>query len=454
MIAPDRLLTASLVAHPRGGELASIMAAALNAADPGAAVAANLAVEGDAVVVAGVRYASVRRAIVVGAGKAGAPMAAAAARIVGEQVSAGLVIVKDGHIGDATTGAIALREAAHPIPDARGVAGAADLARLLVGLDARDLVLALVSGGGSALLTLPAAGLTLEDLRGMTGALLACGASIGEINALRKHTTQLFGGQLARLAVPARVAALVISDVVGSPLDVIGSGPVSPDPSTYADALAVVERYGIGAAIPAVFAHLRRGAAGGLPETPKPDDRLWGSVQATVIASNAHAAEAAAAAGRRCGFATQLLTTYLEGEAREVGRVAASLARERALRGDGTPWLLIAGGETTVTLRGGGRGGRNQELALGAAGGLAGLRDVALIALATDGGDGPTDAAGAVATGETLGRALALGLDADAALASNDSYAFFDALGDLLRPGPTLTNVNDLLLIAGGGATT
>ena len=467
MINPDRLLTRSLRAHPRGGDLAAIMAAALDAADPAGAVRRSLAREGDAIVVAGRRYEHVGRVFVVGAGKAGAPMAQAAAEILGERVAGGLVVVKEGHTGrmkdeggrmresDAHfilhPSSFTLLEAGHPIPDARGAAAAERMAGLLGGLRADDLVLVLLSGGGSALLTWPAEGLALEDLRAMTAALLRCGATIGEINALRKHTTRLFGGQLARLAQPAQVATLIVSDVVGSPLDVVASGPTAPDPTTFADAWTVAERYELAPALPAALVErLRQGTRGAISDTPKPGDALWARVHNAVIAGNAAAADAAVAAARARGFDAMLLTTYLEGEAREVGRVAAGLARELALRGGPLrrPALIVAGGETTVTLRGDGLGGRNQELALGAVGGLAGLPGALVVALATDGGDGPTDAAGAVATGETLARAREQGLSADDFLRRNDAYRFFEALGDLLRPGPTLTNVNDLLFIA------
>ncbi|HZB94509.1 MAG TPA: DUF4147 domain-containing protein, partial [Herpetosiphonaceae bacterium] len=302
-----------------------------------------------------------------------------------------------------------------------------------------------------ALLTLPAAGLTLDDLRALTAALLRAGATISELNTLRKHCTRLTGGQLARLATPARVEALIVSDVVGSPLDVIASGPTTPDSTTFADAWAIVERYDLEAMLPAaVIAHLQRGLDGTVAETPKPDQALWAHVGNMVVAGNATAAETAVTVARARGFNAMLLTTFLEGEAREVGRVAAAVARELAERGAplDPPALIVAGGETTVTLRGDGLGGRNQELALGAVEGLAGLRSTLLVSLATDGGDGPTDAAGAVASGETLRRARSLDLAPADFLRHNDAYHFFAALGDLLRPGPTLTNVNDLLFIA------
>jgi glycerate 2-kinase len=468
---PERLLTTTLRSHPAGRALAEIMAAALDAVDPAVAVRRHLKLDGAAVLVGDRRYEQVGRVFVIGAGKAGAPMAQAALDKLGARVAGGLVVVKEGHLGDteierqgdretsasgnmllvSSSPGLAVLEAGHPLPDERGARAAEQIAHRLGELREDDLVLVLLSGGGSALLTWPAPGLALADLQAMTAALLRCGATIGEINALRKHTTRLFGGQLARLAQPAQVAALIVSDVVGSPLDVIASGPTSPDPTTFADAWAVVERYDLESALPAaLLEHLRHGVDGVIDETPKLEDELWARVHNIVVASNSVAAEAAVAAARAHGFDTLLLTTYLEGEAREVGRVAAGLARELALRNAPLrrPALVVAGGETTVTLRGDGLGGRNQELALGAAQSLAGLHGALVVALATDGGDGPTDAAGAVASGDTLARADALGVDAGDHLRRNDAYRFFAALGDLLLPGPTLTNVNDLLFVA------
>jgi len=287
-------------------------------------------------------------------------------------------------------------------------------------------------------------------MQALTRELLACGASINEINTLRKHLDQVKGGGLARMAQPAALATLVLSDVVGDPLDVIASGPTVPDPTTFADAYAILERYGIVERIPPpIVAHLCRGIAGAVAETPKAGDALFERVQNLIIGSNRQAAEGALEAAQAEGFNAMLLTTYLQGEAREVGRVLAALAREIAATGRpvSRPACVVAGGETTVTLRGDGMGGRNQELALATAADLAGLRDVLLVTLATDGGDGPTDAAGAVVTGATLDQARGLGLDPAAQLARNDAYPFFAALGDLLRPGPTQTNVNDLTFV-------
>ncbi len=458
---PERLLTYSLRSSPYGQAIAEIMASALHAVDPEHAVQQHVCCEHDTIIIGSRSYHNIQRLILVGAGKAGAPMLQAASAQFGKHMSAGLVVVKEGHLGAGIrkTGEqehvggielaqIALVEAGHPIPDARAIAAAEQIASLLHGLTEHDLVLVLLSGGGSALLTWPAPGLSLADLQALTTSLLRCGASIGEINALRKHCTRLFGGQLAQLAAPAHVASLIVSDVVGSPLDVIASGPTAPDPTTYADAWQVIERYHlVDQLAPALHKHLQHGLAGDLPETAKPGEALWERVHNTVIASNVVAAEAALQVARQHGFQAELLTSYLEGEAREVGRVAAAIARERVLRGDGKPALLIAGGETTVTLRGDGVGGRNQELALGAVEGLAGLDTACIVALASDGGDGPTDAAGAVVTGHSLQRAQNLGLHPAHFLHKNNAYHFFDALDDLLRPGPTLTNVNDLLFI-------
>jgi hydroxypyruvate reductase len=315
----------------------------------------------------------------------------------------------------------------------------------------------LISGGGSALLPLPADAITLADYQALTGLLLRCGADITEINAERKHCSRLQGGQLARLAAPAQVATLILSDVVGTPLDAIASGPSVPDRSTFADAWRILERYGIAGETPvSVRAHLRCGVAGLIPDTPKPGDPLFERVN-----NNASAGRAAVAEAKRLGFTAALLTTFLQGEAREVGRVVAGLAQGIASgQSDfSLPVCLVLGGETTVTLRGhtngtqsGGLGGRNQELALAAALALEGYPlppgiEVAVVSLGTDGTDGPTDAAGGIATSDSIARAKALGLDARAALADNDSYRFLGALGDLIVTGPTQTNVNDLIFV-------
>jgi glycerate 2-kinase len=470
---PELLQTTSLRATPSGAAITRILAAALDAVEPAAAVRRFLRRAGDDLYVGEQRYdlARYERVLLIGVGKAGAPMARAAAEVLGERLAAGVVVVKEGHATTTTDdrrpttdqGAssahpltrspahpLTLIEAGHPIPDQRGVGGARRVGELLAGAGKRDLVIALISGGGSALLTLPAHGVSLADMQALTRELLACGATINQINTLRKHLDQVKGGGLARMAHPAALATLVLSDVVGDPLDVIASGPTVPDPTAFADAYGILERYDIVERVPpAILAHLRRGMSGAVAETPKPGDPLFERVQNLIVGSNRQAAEGALAAARAEGFSTLLLTTYLQGEAREAGRVLGAVARELAATGRPVPRsaCIVAGGETTVTLRGDGMGGRNQELALAAVADLAGLRDVILVTLATDGGDGPTDAAGAVVTGATLDQARGLGLNPAAHLARNDAYPFFAALGDLLRPGPTQTNVNDLTFV-------
>jgi hydroxypyruvate reductase len=475
---PMQLQTTSLHRLLQGAAVANVLAAALQAADPATAVRRALQRDGDMLIVGGRRYdlAQYERVLLAAIGKAGAPMAAAVCDLLGERLTAGVVVVKEGHLdAQAADPCLTMVEAGHPQPDERSVAGGRAVYELLESAGERDLVIALISGGGSALATLPAPGLTLADMQELTAALLRCGAAIGEINTLRKHLDRVKGGGLALAAGPAAVITLVLSDVVGSPLDVIASGPTVADTSSYADALQVLERYRItGDVPPAIVAHLRRGAAGELPETLKPHDPRLAHVQNLVIASNREAAEGAREAAAAAGFDARVLTQYdapaathtippadtdadalisylaapIEGEAREIGALLARLAqRLDEAPGLTRPACLIVGGETTVTIRGNGRGGRNQELALAAVARLAGLHNVLFVTLATDGGDGPTDAAGATVTGETLARARALGLDPADFLARNDAYAFFDALGDLLRPGPTLTNVNDLAFL-------
>jgi hydroxypyruvate reductase len=324
------------------------------------------------------------------------------------------------------------------------------MASLLHDLKPEDLVVCLISGGGSALLASPVDGVSLEDLQAVTDALLRAGANINQLNTVRKHLERLKGGGLARLAAPAQVASLVLSDVIGDPLDVIASGPTSPDSTTFADAWRVVEQLGVGGDLPdSVGRHLERGRGGQAPETPKDDDPIFAHVVSVIVGSNSAAAAAAVAAARERGWSCLDLGSMIAGEAREVGRVLGGIARGvvEDNRPDRPPMCIVAGGETVVTVRGAGRGGRNQEVALGAALAIQGLPDTLVCSLGTDGTDGPTDAAGAVADGGTLRRAEQLGLDPHKALADNDTYAFFDALGDLLITGPTRTNVNDLMCV-------
>jgi hydroxypyruvate reductase len=393
------------------------------------------------------------RVIVVGAGKAGAPMAAAVSDIFGDKIAAGRVVVKYGHStqeNEVLISNIEISEAGHPVPDQAGVATARAIVQLLEDANEKDTVLCLISGGGSALLALPADGLTLEDLQLTTQSLLAAGATINEINTIRKHLSAVKGGLLAQIAAPATVYTLILSDVVGDPLPVIASGPTVPDPTTFADAWAIVEQYQLHDTLPqTVRQRLRAGRAGEISDTPKPGDPIFERIHNAIIGSNRIAAQAAVEAARAAGLEAQLLTTFIEGEAREVGKVAAGLAKGLA-RDEGSlkrPACFILGGETTVTLKGDGQGGRNQEMALAAAMALDGWSDILIVCLGTDGTDGPTNAAGAYADGATIGRAQELGLDAVKFLSRNDAYNFFKALNDLIITGPTQTNVNDLTII-------
>jgi glycerate 2-kinase len=431
--------------------LDKLLDAALAAVEPGQAVRRALALDDDRLIVGGKRYAlgDVRRVVVVGTGKASAPMAAAVEDVIGDRLPIiGSITVRYGHA--VPTRLVRIREASHPVPDEACVEGTRAIVEILEDTDEHDLVICVISGGGSALLMLPAEGISLQDMQRTTDALLRSGATINEINVVRKHLDTVKGGGLARMAAPARVITLVLSDVVGNPLDAIASGPTVPDTSTFADAAAVFDRYRLWDAVPeSVSALIRKGVAGEIPDTPKPGDPTFEHAYAVIVGSNLLACEAAADAAQEAGFKSLVLSTYVEGEAREVGRVLAGLLREVDASGHPLPrpCCLIAGGETTVTIRGEGKGGRNQELALSAAFALRGVPDVLLVSIGTDGSDGPTDAAGAFVDGTTLERASALGLDAAKHLRDNDSYAFFDRLGDLIRTGPTNTNVNDIYLL-------
>jgi hydroxypyruvate reductase len=392
------------------------------------------------------------RTLVLGAGKAGGAMAAAFdAMWPAEAALTGLVITRYDHVPPAyraKPGRIEVVQARHPVPDAAGRAAAARIAELTRGLAANDLVIALVSGGASALLSLPAEGMTLEDKQAVNKALLASGAAIDEMNCVRKHLSAIKGGRLAALCAPARVVTLLISDVPGDDPAVIGSGPTVPDPTTCADALRICARYRIN--LPAAA---RAGLGSGAFETPKPGSAAFARNEVHVIATPQQSLEAAAALAREHGLAAHILSDEIEGESREVGKVHAALARAVA-RGNGPftpPCVILSGGETTVTVKGpGGRGGRAGEFLLGCAIALQGAAGVHVLAADTDGIDGVEDNAGAIVTPDTLARAAAQGLKPAEYLDRNDAYSFFAALGDLVVPGPTFTNVNDFraLLVA------
>jgi len=393
----------------------------------------------------------VRRIIVVGMGKASARMAAALEEVLADRTVDGLVVTADGY--RVPTRNVEVLEATHPVPDERGLAAAQRIAALIDGAEAENLVIVLISGGGSALLPFPAQGLTLSDLTRTNELLLRSGARIQEMNAVRKHLSQVKGGQLAKRAFPARVLSLFLSDVPGDPLDAIASGPTVPDPTTFKDAERILRRYQLWEEVPAtVRKRIEAGVQGGIPETPKPGDPAFRGVQNVIMGSGAVAAEVARAEGERLGYHTLLLTTTLEGEAREIGKVFAALAREEisCRRPLEPPALILAAGETTVTVRGNGKGGRNQELALSAAMGIEGLSRVVIASIGTDGRDGPTDAAGGIVDGETTGRMRDRGIVPEEYLEQNDSYRALEKAGDLLITGPTGTNVADLYLIAVG----
>jgi hydroxypyruvate reductase len=443
----------SIEGSEQAGAILSVQQAALAAVEPCAAVRRHVRRRGNLLTIGWRDYdlAAFERVWVVGGGKAATAMVAALYHILGARLHGGLAVTKHGYVDPGLdTGPVEVVEAGHPLPDDAGVRSAQRMAALLRSATEHDLVLAVISGGGSALMPLPSAGLHLEDLQATTDLLLRAGATIVELNAVRKHLSQIKGGGLVRLAGSASVASLILSDVVGDPLDVIASGPTVPDPTTFSDALNILQRYGLATQVPgAVREHLEAGQRGEIPDTPKEDSGLFAGVHNLIVGSNRLAAEAAVREARARGFEALLLSTFVEGEAREVALVAAALAKELVAhdRPVSRPACLVWGGETTVTVRGQGKGGRNQELALAAALSAEGLPNVVLVALGTDGTDGPTDAAGAVVTGETVARARGLGLDPLAHLADNDAYNFFDALGDLIRTGPTGTNVNDLLFI-------
>ena len=412
----------------------AIFRAALDAADPADAVTRYLSHRD---------YTRFRAIYVIGAGKAGAAMARAAERVLGRRITAGLVNVKYGHV--VRVQRIELNECGHPVPDERGVAGAARIAEIAEGAGDPDLVLCLISGGASALLPLPAEGLTLPEKQATTRLLLASGANIHEFNAVRKHISRIKGGQLARMAAPAHVEALLLSDVIGDNLDVIGSGPTAPDASTFGAVAGVLEKLAITGRVPApVRERIERGVRGEIPETPKPADPIFNRVRNTVVGSNRLALDAAARRARQLGYRTLVLSSVIEGETREIARMHAAVAREIVEAGQPVkpPACIITGGETTVALKGSGLGGRNQEFALAAAIDIAGLREVLVFSAGTDGTDGPTDAAGAIVDGCTLSRKP----DALRYLNENDSYHYFEALGDLVKTGPTNTNVMDVRL--------
>jgi len=389
-----------------------------------------------------------QKIFLMGTGKAAASMAQAVEKIFRDRISKGMITTKYGHgLPLEHTGTI---EAGHPLPDQNGMRGSEKICSLLKESGPQDLVIFLLSGGGSALLPLPAQGITLEEKQEATQLLLDCGADIKEINAVRKHISRIKGGGLARLAYPSTVLSFILSDVVGDPLDVIGSGPTVPDSSTFGDAWETLEKYDLVREIaPSIKNHLLAGKEKKVEETPKPGDKAFQKVHNILIGSNTLALRAAEQEASSLRFNTVILSSTIVGETREAARFHAAIAREVISSGNPVPRpaCIISGGETTVTLRGHGLGGRNQEFALAGALEISGLEKVVLLSGGTDGTDGPTDAAGAISDHTTADRAWAMGLDPKAHLQNNNAYPFFQKLGDLLITGPTHTNVMDLRII-------
>ncbi len=428
-----------------------ILDGALKAVDPKEAVLNALTLDGNILSYKGgsVDLSRTKKVIVVGGGKAGGLMARAVEALLGKRITTGHVNVLKGTEDSVKTGRVTLRGASHPIPDHEGVKGVDTMFDLTNGLTKRDLVITLMSGGGSALMPYPASGINLEDMRELTSLLLKAGVTINELNSVRKHISGFKGGQFARHVYPARMINLLLSDVIGDPIDTIASGPTSPDESSFTDARGVVVKYGLLDDIPEnVLTRLNAGINGMCPETPKLGDPIFENVSNLVIANNYMAARAASEVAEGLGYNSLILSTHIEGEARQVGVMFAGIAREEQSRGLPVPRpaAIIIGGETTVNVKGEGKGGRNQEVALGAIRKMSGLKGL-IATLGTDGIDGPTDAAGAIVDGESLSRALELGLNPDVFLDGNDSYSFFKPMNDQIMTGPTGTNVNDLNVI-------
>jgi glycerate 2-kinase len=432
------------------GASQKIWESALDAARPSECISRAIRLTDDGFRVGDKAYRVTGRLIVIGAGKAGAGMAQVIEEIFGSRISAGLVITKHGH--RVPTEYVQVFEAGHPVPDRSGELAVHGMREILHDLSPEDVVLCLISGGGSALLPAPAPGVTLAEKQRVTSDLLLAGATIQELNAVRKHISSIKGGQLMEWTAPAQVVSLIMSDVIGDPIDFIASGPTAPDTTTFADALSIVEKYGVVAAGP-ILDRLRSGARGEIPETPKRGDPMFERVNNHIVANNQLLVDAAAIRARELGFSTLVLSSQVEGEARDVGRFFASIAREIGSTGNpvGPPACILAAGETTVTVRGDGRGGRNQEMALAWAIKMQAWKfPTCFASVATDGTDGPTDAAGGLVDPFTCSRALAMDYEPRKFLRSNDSYTFLKAVRDLITTGPTQTNLMDLQILLAG----
>ncbi|MDA4136849.1 MAG: glycerate kinase [Thaumarchaeota archaeon] len=422
--------------------------AALKAVEPSRLMKSMVRLEGKEILVGRTRtdLTKFRRVLVIGGGKAALSMADALESILGDAISDGLVNVPNSQLRGKRRGRlIKLHGATHPLPSVAGQEGVLEMLELVGEPDRRTLVICLISGGGSSLLPLPGQGMQLSDKIEVTKALLRAGATIQELNVVRKHLSAIKGGRLAQTLYPSKVLSLVISDVVGDRLDSIASGLLYPDPSTFRDAELVLKKYAVWETLPArVEEMFRKGLHGDIPETPKPGSKYFARVSNVIIGSNKDACEAAARQLKLAKCRSTLLTTSYEGEAKSAGMFMGSVVQYAASRQ--RPRSYVAGGETTVAVKGGGRGGRNQEFALGASMKINGNQGIALVSLGTDGLDGPTNAAGALVDGSTVRRSVGLGLSLEESLLRNDSYGFFRGLRDLVITGPTGTNVNDIAI--------
>jgi glycerate 2-kinase len=438
----DRFLTHTLQTHPQGEAVARILAAAVEAVEPGRAVEQNLGYGNNSLTIFDSKIELSGRVFALGIGKAAMAMTRALARILGPRLDKGLVVTK--RQSDESDSKLEVILGGHPLPDERSLAAGKRVEEFIGPLKPDDVLFCLISGGGSALVSLPKENVSLQDMQSLTSMLLSCGARVDEINTLRRKIDSLKGGGLARMAFPAQVVSLILSDVVGNPLEAIASGPTVPDPTTPKDALAVLKRYNLEHKCPASIVKAIKQD----PLRPRQNDSFE-HVHNFIVGSNLIAAQSALKESANAGFHPYLLRTDLQGEARDVARDLSIELRWAWKMGDPMPRpaCIIAGGETTVTVQGDGRGGRNTELALAAVSELADFPEVMLVTLASDGEDGDTDAAGAVITGETWRRGLSLDMNSTEFLNRNDSYSYFSALGDLLKPGSTGTNVNDLTFL-------
>lgn len=455
LFTPQQFNTNSLHRLPKGKDICQLLAAAMNSADAESAIHRKVFRKGKLLHIDQTIYdlSLYNRIFLLGAGKAIVPMVKAICEILGDRITSGILITKEGyiepsqpHIGKQ----VRIIQAGHPIPDQRNLDAVQEIFTIIRDLQRDDLVICLISGGGSSLLVKPAPGISLENIQETTELLLKSGATIDEMNVIRKHLDDFKGGNFAKLISPTMTISLILSDVIGDNLDMVASGPTVADPSTFRDARTILEKYQLLKHIPpAIRSHLEAGINGMIPETVKPGDSIMANVSNYLIGNNTSCVHAALLAAEKYGFYSQLLTTTLHGEASQVGKLLVEDARARFISqlSFPKPLCLIGGGETTVTIHGDGKGGRNQELVLGAVKSLSGPSPIILISLATDGGDGPTDAAGAVATNQTYKTGLAMDLDPDVYLHRNDAYHYFERLGDLIKTGPTLTNVNDLVFI-------